>query len=181
MWQRPETERFMKTSSQLESSIKVSLAGTLAEELIFDDIGNGATSDLEHATQIARAMVMDYGMSQLGRIKFRDQATSFLGESSYATHHSPRTSHEIDEEVKRIINENLEATKAILADRRAALEAITAALLERETVEAGELKEIIEEASPSPMIVPGTLPDTGADRKPTPPPATSGEGESAEA
>ena len=64
--QRPEHDRFMRTRDQLEAQIQVSLGGTIAEELIYgDNIGNGATSDLDQATEIARSMVMDYGMSAL--------------------------------------------------------------------------------------------------------------------
>src|SRR5439155_10225630 len=76
MQQRPEHDRYMMTRSQLESSIQVALAGTLAEELIFNDIGTGASNDLERATEIARSMVMDYGMSRLGRINFRESNRS---------------------------------------------------------------------------------------------------------
>ncbi len=72
MQQRPEYDRYIMTRSQLESSIQVALAGTVAEELVFDDVGTGASNDLERATEVARSMVMDYGMSRLGRINFRE-------------------------------------------------------------------------------------------------------------
>jgi len=160
MQQRPEHDRYMMTRSQLESSIQVSLAGTLAEEITFEDVGTGASNDLERATEIARSMVMDYGMSRLGRINFRESNRNpFLysgTEYSRVQHHSEQTAREIDQEVKRILEEALERTRRILNSRRAALEAISQELLKQEVIDATELKRIIETSSPSPMIVPGT-------------------------
>ena len=167
MQQRPEHDRYMMTRSQLESSIQVALAGTLSEELVFDDIGTGASNDLERATEIARSMVMDYGMSRLGRINFRESNRNpFLysgAEMPRVQHHSEETAREIDQEVKRILDESLRRTRHILETRRAALEAIAQELLKQEVIDASELKRIIEENSPSPMIVPGT--ETGERRE----------------
>ncbi|MBA3481443.1 MAG: ATP-dependent zinc metalloprotease FtsH, partial [Pirellulales bacterium] len=70
--QRPEQDRFLMTKSELESRIQVLLAGTVAEEMVFEDISSGAQNDLERATEIARSMVMDFGMSRLGRVNFRE-------------------------------------------------------------------------------------------------------------
>jgi cell division protease FtsH len=160
MQQRPEHDRYMMTRGQLESSIQVSLAGTLAEELIFEDVGTGASNDLERATEIARSMVMDYGMSRLGRINFRESNRNpflYSGvEYPRVQHHSEQTAREIDQEVKRILDEALERTRRILNTRRPALEAIGQELLKQEVIDSSELKRIIEESSPSPMIVPGT-------------------------
>ena len=156
---RPEHDRFMWTREQLEAQIQVALGGTVAEELVYDaDIGNGATSDLEQATEIARSMVMDYGMSLLGRVKYRESTRNqFLGnEFGSAQLHSEQTAREIDEEVKRIIDEALERTRHILRERRDTLEAITHELMAREVIDSDELGQIIEENSPSPKIVPGT-------------------------
>jgi cell division protease FtsH len=178
MQQRPEADRYMITKSQLESQLQVMLAGTLAEELIFDDVGTGASNDLDRATEVARSMVMDYGMSRLGRVTYRERTTGFLGqEAGYIKHHSEQTAREIDQEVKRIIDEGLEQTRRILASRRPALEAITAELLEKEVIDAPRLGELIEQASPGPKIVPGTATERKS-ATPTPPPT---EGEAAEA
>ena len=157
--QRPENDKFMRTREQLESQIQVALGGTVAEELVYDDnIGNGATSDLEQATEIARSMVMDYGMSSLGRIKFRESSRNqFLGgEFGGPQLHSEQTAREIDKEVKRIIDEGLERVRHILSERHDALEAITKKLMECEVIDSEQLAAVIEESSPSPMIVPGT-------------------------
>ena len=74
--QRPEGDRFLLTQSELESRIQVLLAGTVTEEIIFKDISTGAQNDLERSTEIARSMVMDYGMSRMGRITFRESNRS---------------------------------------------------------------------------------------------------------
>ena len=70
--QRPEGDRYLMTQSELESRIQVLLAGTVAEELVFGDVSTGDQNDLERATEIARSMVMDYGMSRLGKVNFRE-------------------------------------------------------------------------------------------------------------
>ena len=74
--QRPEDDRYLMTQSELEARIQVLLAGTMTEEMIFDDVSTGAQNDLERASEIARAMVMDYGMSRLGRVNYRESSRS---------------------------------------------------------------------------------------------------------
>jgi cell division protease FtsH len=157
--QRPEGDRFLMTKSELESRIQVLLAGTLTEEIVFDDISTGAQNDLERATEIARSMVTDYGMSRLGRVNYRESGRSaFLavnGDERMRSH-SEKTSREIDEEIARIINEAMEQVRHILVTRRDALEAMTQRLIEVESIDSDELKEIVEASSPGPLIVPGT-------------------------
>jgi cell division protease FtsH len=161
--QRPEQDRFLMTQSELESRIQVLMGGTVAEEMIFDDISSGAQNDLERATEIARSMVMDFGMSRLGRINFRDSNRNpFLVtslEMPRSQHHSEQTAREIDEEVRRILDEGLQRTRHIVESRRAALEAVSRQLIKQEVIDSTELKQIIEANSPSPMIVPGTVAD----------------------
>ncbi len=158
--QRPEEDRYLMTQAELESRIQVLLAGTLTEEIVFDDISTGAQNDLERASEIARSMVMEYGMSRLGRVNYRESSRSpFLhggggGETMHA--HSEQTMRDIDEEVKRIIDSAISKVEHILVSRRAALEATAKRLLEKEVINASELKEIIDASSPSPQIVPGT-------------------------
>jgi cell division protease FtsH len=158
--QRPEQDRFLMTQSELESRIQVLLGGTVAEELIFSDISSGAQNDLERATEIARSMVMDFGMSKLGRINFRDSNRSaFLVttmDMPRSQYHSEQTAREIDQEVKRILDEGLQRTRHILESRRAALEAVSQQLMKQEVIDSAELKRLIEANSTSPMIVPGT-------------------------
>ncbi len=158
--QRPEGDRFTQTQGELESRIQTLLAGTVAEELIYDDVSTGSQNDLERATEIARSMVMDHGMSRMGRITFRESRRSpFMGGAEELTQersYSELTAREIDEEIRRIIGESLDKVRHILQSRRKALVAITERLIEKEVIDTVELKELIEQNSPSPMIVPGT-------------------------
>lgn len=159
--QRPEGDRFLMTQTELESHIQVLLAGTITEELIYADVSTGAQNDLERATAIARNMVMEYGMSRMGRIHYRGTSrAAFLavpmpddGSRSY----SESTAREIDHEVRRIIDEAIERVRHILESRRPALEALSARLMEVESVNADELARIIDESSPGPHVVPGTV------------------------
>ena len=159
MMQRPEGDRYLMTQGELESRIQVLLAGTIAEEIIYSDVSTGAQNDLERASEIARSMVMDFGMSRLGRVNYRESGRSaFLAGADLPRErsHSERTAREIDEEVKRIIDDAIERVRNILEVRRPALDALAARLIEKEVIDAEELKEIIEQNSPSPMLVPGT-------------------------
>lgn len=160
--QRPESERYLMTKSELESNMKVLLAGTLTEEMTFQDISTGAQNDLERCTEIARSMVMDYGMSRLGRINFRRSSRSpFLagggGDGYQATMYSDEMAKLIDKEVARIIDDSLLQTREILEQRREALEAVTQRLLEVESIDNDELMRLIQESSSGPWLVPGTV------------------------
>jgi cell division protease FtsH len=106
-------------------------------------------------------MVMDYGMSRMGRVNFRESNGSpFLvgggNDIGRPRMHSEQTAREIDEEVKRIIDESMEKVRQILASRKEVLEALSKRLIEREVIDGVELKEIIEATSQIPLIVPGT-------------------------
>ncbi|PHS18409.1 MAG: cell division protein FtsH [Blastopirellula sp.] len=156
---RPTEDRFLKTQGELESNIQIALAGTLAEEIIYDEISTGAQNDLERATAMARAMVTDYGMSRLGRVNYRSSGRSaFLpdGSEERSGVHSEQTSREIDIEVKRIIDELLEKTRRLLEDRKDTLLALSARLLELEVIDSEELKRVMEANTDGPRIVPGT-------------------------
>ncbi len=158
--QRPEGDRYLMTQGELESRIQVLLAGTLAEEMTFDDVSTGAQNDLERATEIARSMVMDFGMSRLGRVNYRERGHGeFLGaagEFPRERSHSEHTAREIDQEIQHIIEQSQEKVREILLARKKALVALAELLFEKEVIDNGELKQIIEANSPSPMIVPGT-------------------------
>jgi cell division protease FtsH len=161
--QRPLQDRFLMTKGELESRIQVLLGGTLTEEIIFTDISTGAQNDLERASEIARSIVMDYGMSRLGRVTYRESGRSpFLAGGDGNSHlhsHSEQTSREIDEEVKRIIDEQIDRVRHILETRKAALIAISEQLIKDEVIDADELQAIMDKHSYSPMIVPGTTAD----------------------
>jgi cell division protease FtsH len=155
---RPDEDRYLITQSELESRIKVALGGTVAEELVFREISNGATSDLEQASRIARSMVKEYGMSRLGRVNFHERSGGvFLqggpeGDRSY----SERTAHQIDQEVKRILDEATEEVRGLLGGRRVVLEGIARRLIEKEVMDGAELRQFLESAIPGPRLMPGS-------------------------
>jgi cell division protease FtsH len=175
--QRPEDDRYLRTQSELESRIEVLLAGTIAEEMVYADVSTGAQNDLERASEIARSMVMDYGMSRLGRVAYRESPRSpFLAgagaDAAPSRTHSEQTAREIDEEVRRIIDTAMERVRRIMESRRGALEAITQRLIEREVIDGDELRTVIEAATGAPQLVPGTESER---RPPRPLPADAAE------
>jgi len=147
--QRPEVDRFLMTRGQLEARIKVALGGTVAEELVFDDISTGASSDLMQVNRIASMMVKEWGMSRLGRIFHRDGGgLAFLtgaggGEGGAPT--SEETAREIDLEVRRITDENLGRVRAILTEARGTLEDLANKLMVKEVIEEHELVAMLRE------------------------------------
>ena len=158
--QRPESDRYLMTQSELESQLQILLAGTLAEEMIYQDISTGAQNDLERATDLSRAMVTEYGMSKLGRINFQgSRRSAFLSNAvteDPGRQHSETTAREIDMEIKGIIDHALKGAKHILETRRASLMAITRRLMEVESIDADELASIMNETTSGPTVVPGT-------------------------
>jgi cell division protease FtsH len=156
---RPEEDRYLITQTELESQIKVALGGTLAEELVYREISNGATSDLEQASRIARSMVKEFGMSRLGRINFHERSGAvFLNGASGDNErgYSERTAREIDVEVRSIIEDATTAVREVLLARRAALEAIAQRLIEKEVMDRTELMQLLEQHIPGPRLVPGS-------------------------
>ncbi|MBN1587956.1 MAG: AAA family ATPase, partial [Pirellulales bacterium] len=169
--QRPEGDRYLMTQSELESRIQVLLAGTVGEEMIFDDISTGAQNDLQRATELARSMVMDFGMSQLGRVNYREGPRhSMLGETGdmlSPRSHSEQTAREIDEEIKRIIEQLIERVRHILETRREALVALADQLIEKETINTAELEEIVAATSPKTDTASGETGTTDESEKPS--------------
>jgi cell division protease FtsH len=158
---RPEDDRYLMTRSELESQIKVALGGTLAEEIIYGEISNGATSDLQEASRIARSMVKEFGMSRLGRIHYGEQGgPSFLPRGLWGEEergYSEQTAREIDLEVGKIIQDATEEVRLVILERRPALEAVAKRLMEKEVIDGTELHLLLEEHDPGPKLVPGSL------------------------
>lgn len=158
--QRPAGDRYLMTQAELEAQMQVLLAGTLAEEMVFQDISTGAQNDLERASAIARSMVMEFGMSRLGRVNYRESGRSpFLGQGggeAIGRDHSEQTAREIDEEVKRIVDDMLHKARQILQERRQALESVACHLIEVEVIDSAVLRTLIDETLPGPRVKPGT-------------------------
>lgn len=142
----PKEERMMMTKSDLLAKITGYLGGRVAEEIVFNEISNGAYNDIERATSIARDMVMSYGMSNLGPIQYEKSGGSvFLGRDySSQQNYSGQIAFEIDKEVRNIIDTSYEKAKKIISENRDLLDRITEALLEFETLTNEQIMIIFE-------------------------------------
>lgn len=161
--QRPSDDRHLITQSELQNRICTLLGGITAEDIVYREISTGAQNDLERATDIARRMVMEFGMSRkLGRVNYRDSNSNPFTTASYTQRneyaHSEETIREIDLEVKRIIDEAAVTVREILSSRRAVLEHMARELIEREVIDDRDLQRILDEHTTTPQIVPGTHP-----------------------
>lgn len=146
--QLPLDDRYTYSKDYLYGTLKVLLGGRVAEEIALNTMTTGAGNDLERATELARKMVTEWGMSErMGPLTFgkRDEHV-FLGrEIAKHRDYSDKTAEEIDEETKRIVTEAYHQTKELLEKNRELLDAIAKALLERETLEANEIDSIVVE------------------------------------
>lgn len=150
--QQPTEDRYLMTRSELLDRIAVLLGGRVAEELVFSEMSTGAQSDLQRATDIARAMVTEYGMSdRLGLVTYeRERRPMFLPESLAPTKtYSEAKAAEIDEEISRVMEEAHRRVKQILSERRETLDTLAKLLLEKEIVQGEELRHLLGK-SPTP-------------------------------
>lgn len=142
----PKEETYLSTKKDLLESISGLLGGRVAEEIVFDEVTTGAHNDFEKATKIARAMVTEYGMSDLGPVQFEHQESSvFLGRDyNKSRNFSSQVAFEIDQEQRKIIGECYDRTKKIISDNRELLDLIANALLEKETLTKEEIDYLVE-------------------------------------
>jgi cell division protease FtsH len=155
--QMPE-ERHLYRQDYIEDSLVVRLGGRIAEELVYGVVSTGANNDLMGATELARKMVREWGMSdRIGPMAWGSGGQVFLGEDLMTrSEYSDETARVIDEEVERILREQEERCRQTLRANRAGLDAVATALLERETLDGGEVKRLIAEATgaaPAPQPV----------------------------
>ncbi|MBN1549446.1 ATP-dependent zinc metalloprotease FtsH [Candidatus Babeliales bacterium] len=133
----PEREKYTMTKREAEGVITVAMGGRVAETLVFDEVATGAANDFEKATDIARSMVVRYGMSgALGTVHYSQQPGEFV--------YSQKTAELIDTEVRNIIDGCYQRAKQIITDNRDKLETLAAALLEKETLQSGEIYELLD-------------------------------------
>lgn len=148
--QVPTEDRFLMKKTELLNKIATLLGGRAAEELIFGDISTGAHNDLARATDIARSMVMQYGMSDtLGQVYLAGDKTYRFLETGYTRsgEYSNATAEAIDNEVKKIIEEQYEKAKKILTSKKSVLVKGACLLIEKEKLEGKEIKRLLEEES----------------------------------
>ncbi len=144
--QLPLDDKHTYTKDYLETRLAIMMGGRIAEELFLDTMTTGAGNDIEQATELARKMVCEFGMSQLGPITFgKKEEQIFLGrEIAQHRDFSEDTAIKIDQEVRRLVDGGYKAATEILANNRDALVRIAQALLDREVVDANEIKMLIE-------------------------------------
>ena len=142
----PKEETYLSTKQELLERIMGLLGGRVAEEIVFNEMTTGAHNDFEKATKIARAMVTEYGMSDLGPVQFEHQESSvFLGRDyNKSRNFSGQVAFEIDQEQRKIINECYEKAKKVIKENRDLLDLIANALLENETLTKEQIDYLVE-------------------------------------
>jgi cell division protease FtsH len=149
--QLPTEDRYLMTRPELEGRIDILFGGRAAEQLVFGEVSTGAHDDLKRASEIARSMVLEYGMGKtLGPVTFPRQRQSLLGPPAAWTEtgreYSEETAREIDDEVKAILEARLARVAALLRDKRPLLDRISALLLEREVIDGEEFQRLLGES-----------------------------------
>jgi cell division protease FtsH len=157
--QLPEGERHLYRQDYLEDSLVVRMGGRVAEEIVYGVASTGANNDLVGATELARKMVREWGMSQrVGPMAWGSQGQVFLGEDLMHTRdYSDDTARVIDEEVERILREQESRCRDLLTEHRAGLDLVAKALLEHETIDGNEVVRLIKVGA-------GELVDDGSSR-----------------
>jgi len=174
----PQEDRTLWTRSKFLDDMAMALGGRAAEEIVFGDITTGAAEDLERVTELARAMVTRYGMSEkLGPMVFgKKEELIFLGkEIAEQRDYSDAVAQEIDAEVRRLVMEAYERAKRILTEHRDKLEAVAQKLIELETLDAETFRAIMEgRLPPEPKApeAPGPSPQPAAPQPSAPTPGT---------
>ncbi|WP_028591664.1 ATP-dependent zinc metalloprotease FtsH [Paenibacillus massiliensis] len=146
----PKEDRMLTTKQELLDKVTGLLGGRVAEELFIGEIGTGAYSDFQQATGIVRSMIVEYGMSErLGPMQFgSSQGQVFLGRDiGHEQNYSDQIAYEIDQEMNRFITESYERAKNLLTERSKEVHLIAQTLLEQETLELDQIKQLIETGS----------------------------------
>src|SRR6476469_2554132 len=160
--QLPTDDRHNYYKNYLETSIAILMGGRLAEEMFLNSMSTGAGNDIERATELARKMVCEWGMSDLGPLTFgKKEEQIFLGrEIAQHRDYSEATAVKIDAEVQKLVKRGYDSAKDLLEANREVLVRIAVALIEREVLDAAQIKMIID-GQELPKIVPPVKPDDG--------------------
>jgi len=145
--QQPTEDRYLMTRSELLDRLAVLLGGRVAEELVFNEISTGAQNDLQRASDIARTMVTQYGMSDLlGLVSYEQSRQAvFMPEGFPSTkNYSEDKAAEIDSEISRLIDEAHKRVQTILSERRDVLDKLANLLSVKETIQGDELRRILK-------------------------------------
>ncbi len=170
--QLPIDDKHTYRKTYLETRLAIMMGGRVAEELFLNTMTTGAGNDIEQATELARKMVCEFGMSDLGPLTFgKKEEQIFLGrEISQHRDYSEDTAIKIDQEVRRFVDTGYKSAVDILGSHRDALNRIAAALLEREVLDANEVKMLIEGKALAAKVIPSSSHDDGVQQviKPAP-------------
>ena len=142
----PTEEKYSETAKGLHIRIRALLGGRVAEELTFESVTSGASNDLERVTAIARKMVCEWGMSEkIGPMAFGEkEGEVFLGrDMGHMKNYSESTAVDIDNEIRRIVTENYELTRTLIKDHQQQLINLSELILEKETLESGEILDVV--------------------------------------
>jgi cell division protease FtsH len=161
--QLPTDDRHNYYKNYLETEIAILMGGRIAEELFLNVMSTGAGNDIERATDMARKMVCEWGMSDLGPMTFgKKEEQIFLGrEIAQHRDYSEDTAIKIDQEVRKLVNKGYTTAKELISDNRETLERIARALIEREVLDANEIKMLVENQQLPPIQPPPTSKDDG--------------------
>jgi len=173
--QLPVDDRHNYTRDYLKTDLAILMGGRLAEEIFLNQMSTGAGNDIERATEMARKMVCEWGMSDLGPLTFgKKEEQIFLGrEISQHRDYSEDTAIKIDAEVRKLVNNGYETAKNILESNRDVLQKIAASLLEREVLDASEVLMLVDGKELPPMKSP-SKPDDGVQQVLKPEPGRPG-------
>jgi len=161
--QLPTDDRHNYYKNYLETQIAILMGGRIAEEMFLNVMSTGAGNDIERATDMARKMVCEWGMSELGPLTFgKKEEQIFLGrEIAQHRDYSEDTAIKIDQEVRKLVNSGYNTAKQILAGNRDTLEKMARALIEREVLDANEIKLLVDGKELPPVPPPPSKPDDG--------------------
>jgi cell division protease FtsH len=140
--QLPEADRYTHSKPFIEAQIAILMGGRIAEELFLRQMTSGASNDIERATELARKMVCELGMSQLGPVHFRRPANGFDTDNR-AAGFSEDTARRVDDEIRAFVMRGYERAREIVERQRGAVTALAEELLETESVDADRLKQIV--------------------------------------
>jgi cell division protease FtsH len=161
--QLPTDDRHNYYKNYLETQIAILMGGRIAEEMFLNVMSTGAGNDIERATDMARKMVCEWGMSELGPLTFgKKEEQIFLGrEIAQHRDYSEDTAIKIDQEVRKLVNKGYTTAKQLISDNRDMLERIARALIEREVLDANEIKMLVENQQLPPVQPPPSSKDDG--------------------
>jgi cell division protease FtsH len=144
--QMPAEDRYLLTVAELEDRLAVMLGGRAAEKIVFATISTGASDDIQRATELARRMVTEFGMSEkLGSVRYAGPQLQYLGAALTDTSQlSPQTRDTIDSEIQRMVDVQYERAQKLLSEHRGALESLMTQLLKSETLDGSVVRQALD-------------------------------------